>query len=185
MGSLWPLLMTTEPGGRYTLHFSSMQQTTINQVNIGNYTHFTDKNMSLASLKVRGLDVHGSGAFGASRGSRTHKGIDLVCEEGFEVTSLTYGRVSKLGYPYPWAEEDKRHLRYVEVDLDGNRFRYFYINPSVSVGDTIWPDTPLGVAQKLTDIYPGITPHIHFEIIDPSGQPVNPQDMLPLLGWES
>ena len=92
--------------------------------------------------------------------------------------------VTKLGYPYSPEDEVKGHLRYVEVDLDGNRFRYFYINPLVQVGDKVWPQTILGTSQDLTEIYPGITQHVHFEIIGPDGDPIDPQRMLPLLGWE-
>ncbi len=116
---------------------------------------------------MRGFDKFGSGHYGASRGYRLHTGIDLAAYAGSEVYSITSGRVSKIGYPYSPVDKEKGHLRYVEVHPDkgsGFSFRYFYISPTVAVGDVVTALTVLGIVQDLTVIYPGITNHMHFEV---------------------
>lgn len=130
-------------------------------------------------IKLRKADKWGQGHFGAPRGNRTHNGVDVCTEAHEEVCSHTYGLVTKIGYPYNPKDPKKGFLRYVEVTLDGNRFRYFYIAPALKVGEIVTPGMVLGHAQDLDAIYPGITQHYHFEIIDPNGQYVNPADMLP------
>lgn len=86
---------------------------------------------------------------------------------------MTPGTVTKLGFPY----KDDTTWRYVEVTLDGNRFRYFYLRPMVIVGQKIEIGDHLGMVQDLRTRYPGITPHYHFEIINPHGEYVNPKEM--------
>lgn len=114
---------------------------------------------------IRGRDSHGSGAFGASRVSaRIHKGVDLACYAGSLIYSLTPGKVTKLGYPHDPSNIKKGHLRYVQVTHEGKDYRYFYVSPSVRVGDEVRKDDVIGMAQGLLKIYPGITDHIHFEI---------------------
>jgi len=89
------------------------------------------------------------------------------------------GTVTKVGYPYRMDDDLKGHLRYVEVTLDGNRFRYFYVEPLVSVGDILAHGDSVGISQDLTSIYPGITQHFHFEIIRPDGSYQDPNTMFP------
>ena len=113
---------------------------------------------------IRKNDAHGSGEFGAPRGEKTHRGVDLACYEGSTVLSLTDGLVTKLGYPYDPSDRLKGHLRYVQVTYDETNYRYFYILPTVKVGDTVKVDDPLGKTQGLTKIYKGITDHFHLEI---------------------
>lgn len=109
---------------------------------------------------MRGNDAQGKGYFGASRGSRTHQGVDFVGEPGEPVTAFLGGTVSKLGYPYA----DKLEFRYVEVRRpNGDRVRYFYVEPSVKVGDLVKPGDRLGTCQRLP--YAGITQHYHFEVL--------------------
>ena len=113
----------------------------------------------------RRLDNYGSGAFGAPRGNRIHKGIDYACVPHSIVLSATIGTVSRVGWPYSPEDPDKGHLRYVEVITPlGYQVRYMYIDALVSQGDTVSRDQPLGIAQDLTEVYNGITPHIHVEV---------------------
>ena len=120
----------------------------------------------MSLLPMRGTDKYGSGAYGASRGQRTHKGIDLACYPNTRITlSLigieTVGKVTKIGLPYAEHPEYK----YVQVttpnDVD---VRVFYVTPMVKVGEFIDADTVLGISQNLQIIYPGITSHTHIEI---------------------
>lgn len=128
-------------------------------------------------LILRGADQYGSGAWGAPRGGRKHRGIDLACCKDAQVYAPISGTVTKLGYPY--GAEAKRHLRYVEVtDSEGHRHRVMYVLPVVKLGDSVDKDvTEIGIAQGLTDVYPGIRDHVHYEIIDKQGRYIDP------MGW--
>lgn len=129
----------------------------------------------IINAPIRGNDAHGSGAYLSSRGSRKHKGIDIACHKGSGVLSIGPGHVTKIGYPYDPSDPKKGHLRYVQVtDEGGRKLRYFYITPSVKVGDIVDTHTELGVTQGLTGIYPGIIDHFHFEILV-NGLPVDPK----------
>lgn len=114
----------------------------------------------------RTTDSHGSGAWQASRGSRKHNGTDCAVYSGSIVLSATVGMVTKIGRPYYDAEDtSKNHFRYVQVTTPlGYEIRYFYIEPCVGLGDHISLDQPLGVAQDLTKVYNGITPHVHIGV---------------------
>ena len=132
----------------------------------------------LINAPIRGTDRHGSGAFGASRGGRTHQGIDISCCVGSGIFSVSAGTVTKIGYPYNPGDIKKGHLRYVQV-TDGAGFdvRYFYILPKVMVGQKVGVNSPIGISQGLTLIYPGITDHFHFEV-KKGGEVINPHDYL-------
>lgn len=128
--------------------------------------------MRLTEMVIRGCDSQGCGHFGASRGTRKHNGIDLVCIPGTKVQSLVTGRVSKIGYPY--AGHDKRKIRYVQVTCGDYDFRVFYVNPMVEVGQLVNTDSILGFSQTLDVFYPDITEHVHLEIKDKNGSYVDP-----------
>ena len=120
---------------------------------------------------VRSWDAHGSGEYGAPRGERTHNGVDFAAMPESGCLSLNTGTVTKLGYPYA----DDLSYRYVEVtDNDGYRCRYFYIDPAVELGDVVCAGAVLGHVQTLEPRYPRITDHVHFEVIGPDGQYVDP-----------
>ena len=128
--------------------------------------------MIKASLPIRGSDKHGSGHYGAPRGSRTHKGIDFSCYPDTEIYPRYPGKVTKLGYPYA----DKLQYRYVQVtDEFGNDHRYFYVEPMVELNQQVFEDTIIGTAQDLTKVYPGIINHIHYEIKQ-DGVNINPEN---------
>lgn len=129
----------------------------------------------LALPQIRGTDIWGSGYYLAPRGSRKHNGVDFCCHKGALVTSVTEGVVTKIGYPYSPADKKKGHLRYVQVDDTlGNAVRYFYISPSVSVGDVVKVGKVLGIYQGLGEIYEGISEHTHFEVKDVNGEFIDP-----------
>lgn len=118
--------------------------------------------MDMFKSVPRGTDSYGSGHYGASRGERTHNGEDLACA----VASPVKGTVTKLGYPYG----DDLSFRYVEVsDIDSYRIRMFYVEPQVEVGDRIAKGEIVGRTQSLQKRYPGITDHVHLEVIAPGG----------------
>lgn len=142
-----------------------------------------------SGLKVRCQDAWGSGHYLAPRGSRLHRGVDFICKAGEPIKPLAPGYVTKIGYPYSPLDPKKGHLRYVEVTgIDGYRLRYFYVKIEVSVGSYVKLEgesssleTILGTSQDLSEIYPGITQHYHFEVINKLGVYVNPHEYLGLL----
>ena len=122
--------------------------------------------MISAILQRRQPDDFGSGEYGASRGSRTHRGIDYACDPETEIFSPVVGKVTKLGYPYG----DDLSYRYVEVvDLSGFHHRLFYLMPCVGVGDDVKRSTVVGMAQDIAKRYDFIlrkmNNHIHYEVI--------------------
>jgi murein DD-endopeptidase MepM/ murein hydrolase activator NlpD len=133
----------------------------------------------LVKPPVRKWDTHGNGAWQAARGKRLHNGIDYACMPDSEVLAVTSGTVTKLGFPYSLDDPKKKHLRYVQItDPADFAVRYFYVLPTVTVGDEILEGTPIGLSQSLDSVYPGITPHVHLEVKDPSGTFVNPETYL-------
>ena len=122
--------------------------------------------MLLTIAPKRGRDAWGSGAFGASRGSRDHNGIDYHVVRGTKICSLTDGRVTKLGYPYG----DDLSYRYVEVtDAGGFRHRYFYVEPTIGLGEMVDRGTVIGLAQDIKARYDDnpqrqMRNHVHYEV---------------------
>lgn len=135
--------------------------------------------MQLSKMNPRKCDSQGCGHFGASRGSRTHNGIDLECMAGTLAGSLVDGMVSKIGWPYG----DDPSFRYVEVESQGYAFRLFYIDPLVKEGQQVRRGDILGACQSLMHRYPGITDHLHLEIKDEHGDFVDPTPVLIAQGW--
>jgi len=135
--------------------------------------------MISATLPKRGTDSWGSGEFGASRGSRTHKGIDYACPAGAVIHSPVTGLVTKLGYPYA----DNLEYRYIEITtVDQLRHRIFYVEPISSKGDVISTGQVIGVCQDIAWKYyePDVGPmknHIHYEILEADGTPINPESL--------
>ena len=121
-------------------------------------------------------DPMGDGSWHASRdsGTRKHKGVDLACYPHCTVICPVAGEVTKLGYVY----SDDLRWRYVQVtDRGGLRHRFFYVDPMVNVGEILEPDMIMGIAQDITERYPGrgMLPHIHYEVMDRTGARIKPE----------
>jgi len=115
----------------------------------------------LKKMKLRGADPTGAGWFGAKRGRRRHKGLDLVASPGTEVMSPISGEVTKLGFAY----RDNYDIRYVEVTGEMYRVRLFYVQPSVTVGDRIFTGDRVGYAQDIASHWnSAMINHIHLEV---------------------
>lgn len=137
--------------------------------------------MKVIELVARGTDGWGQGKFGASRGNRTHKGVDLMCYEGSNINSHVEGVVTKLGYPYG----DDLSYRYVEItDRVGLRHRFFYVSPWVKVGAHIEINDVIGECQDIQKRYRARKPtkymvnHVHYEILRQDDSPIDPEAFL-------
>jgi murein DD-endopeptidase MepM/ murein hydrolase activator NlpD len=133
------------------------------------------------SLKLRGSDDWGDGSFLAPRGDKSHKGVDFVARPGDELLSPVSGRVSKLGYPYPFVSNGFNY-RYVQItDYKGNRHRFFYVEPVPATGLHIKKGDLIGIAQNISEkfTHPKRRPmknHIHYEIIGSDGNLIDPME---------
>lgn len=133
--------------------------------------------------KLREPDDFGAGHFGASRGNRTHNGIDLAADPDTAVCSAVVGKITKIGYPYG----DDLSYRYVEVTTPyGDRVRYFYVVPTdyigtFDIGTEIEIGDPLGVVQNIAARYDTddkkMNNHFHFEV-KRNGEYLRPTDWL-------
>lgn len=118
-----------------------------------------------ADSELRGCDGHGCGHYGAPRGGRKHRGIDLVCEGGTLIQSCCGGVVTRRrGVVY--SDPKKSDWHYVEItDKDGIHCRYMYVQHwDIEIGLKVKKGDVIGVAQGIETLYKGITPHIHFEV---------------------
>lgn len=132
---------------------------------------------------TRGYDPQGAGHYGASRGSRSHNGVDFVTCLNEEVKAFSGGEVTKIGYPYAPTDITKGHFRYVEITGKyGLRCRYFYVSQHVSLGDILKAGDIIGTSQSLTKVYPGITQHFHFEVKTKRGKFIDPHCYFDLIG---
>lgn len=131
---------------------------------------------------VRGIDVYGSGAFGAPRdgGRRTHHGVDLVAVSGELVRAPISGVITRIGAAY--AGQDK--LKFVEIANPATHYvaRVLYVGPLVTRGATVAAGDSIGTAQNLAERYPrGITNHVHIELTGRRGGRLDPLVVLPSL----
>ena len=121
----------------------------------------------------RGHDEFGDGQFGARRdgGAREHEGVDYVAKAGQDVAAPISGYVTKIGYAYAGSSD----LKFVEISNPalGYVARAFYVTPGVEVGQTVRLGETIGRDQSLQKHYPGITNHVHLEVMRPGGERVN------------
>lgn len=127
-------------------------------------------------LKHRGRDDWGDGGFGAGRGKRKHKGIDYEAPVDALILSPVNGTVSRLGLPYK-----ESHLDYVEItDAFLKRHRVMYIESHLPVGTVVTVGQPIGrvqgVAAKYTTPERFMKNHVHYEVLEKDGTPINPEE---------
>lgn len=127
-----------------------------------------------AELPLRGCDPMGCGHYGASRGSRKHKGVDYACLPETRIFSPCNGTVTKLGWPYAG-----QTFRYVQItDSVGNNHRVFYIKPIVDLGAEVYRSTVIGEAQDIAGHHGGgMKNHVHYEIKTHTGNFIDPDDL--------
>ena len=105
-------------------------------------------------------DAAGDGHYGAKRGIRLHKGIDLLCDPGQDVVSPLQGFVMRIAFPY--ADD----LAYKGIVIQGEwcRIKIFYVEPFVGNGVQVYRGQPIAKAQNVALRYGGdMRPHVHLE----------------------
>jgi len=115
---------------------------------------------------IRTRDKWGSGRYNVSRGDRKHKGTDFICEPGqWVVCPIDEAEVYRVARPY---------LRegYSGLVLTGAKIalKLFYLEPIDDiVGEFVKQGHRIGIAQDISEKYPGMIPHIHLEVsrVDP------------------
>jgi murein DD-endopeptidase MepM/ murein hydrolase activator NlpD len=126
----------------------------------------------------RGHDDFGDGEFGARRdgGSRSHEGVDYTAQAGQNVRAPISGYVTKIGYAYSGSSD----LRFVEITNPalGYVARAFYVDPGVEVGQSVRLGESIGSVESLQRHYPGITDHVHLEVMEPGGERVNAAQLI-------
>lgn len=125
-------------------------------------------------LEVR-EDAYGSGLFGARRsGGRKHRGIDLAAPEGTPVLAAKSGTA--------WVGKKRNGMgRYVVIEHpDGWKTRYGHLS-EIAIRDRqrVRRGEPIGRVGKTGNArYRRMRAHLHFEIWDPDGQPVDPTEVI-------
>lgn len=112
-------------------------------------------------------DDCGSGEFGASRGNRSHEGIDIVVTPGEPIYSPITGVViDRMVYPYP---SDKSYEG-IEIKGTGEHQDYwvkiFYVKPIAGIkGKTVSAGDVIANAQDISQKYDcDMLAHAHLEV---------------------
>jgi murein DD-endopeptidase MepM/ murein hydrolase activator NlpD len=126
----------------------------------------------------RGHDEFGEGQFGARRdgGSRSHEGVDYVAVAGQDVKAPISGYVTKIGFAYAGSPD----LKFVEITNPalGYVSRAFYVSPDVEVGEAVRLGQAIGTVESLQGHYPGITDHVHLEVMQPGGRRIDAAELI-------
>ncbi|KAM6953759.1 leukocyte cell-derived chemotaxin-2-like [Aplochiton taeniatus] len=114
----------------------------------------------------RTSDKFGQGYYGASRGGRTHGGVDVKCADGATVYApfdLTINRRSA-----PYTDPKKRDINDgLMVTTEGVCFQIWYVKP-VKTSGTLRRGEKMGTLLPMQSVYPGITSHVHVQRCDKS-----------------
>jgi murein DD-endopeptidase MepM/ murein hydrolase activator NlpD len=132
----------------------------------------------ILTRQVVRMDAAGSGHYGSSRGSRTHKGIDLLATPGEPVYSPGDGVVDRVTRPYLG---DTRYYGVV-LDIGPYTWEIHYVEPAPGIfaGARVKRGQVIGTAQDISAKYGGpMRPHIHVEVLA-AGSHIDPADILVL-----
>ncbi len=128
-------------------------------------------------------DSKGDGFFGASRGRRTHNGLDIIVTSGSAVYSPIEGVVFRKAYPYGTTRGNAQWEGFVILgvgDYRGYEVKIFYTRPFV-MGDYVFPGDIVGVAQDISRKYsPAMIDHVHIEVRR-NGQLIDPAKLFKLI----
>lgn len=111
---------------------------------------------------LREADPGGGGWYGAKRGERKHKGLDVITEPLEEVYSPITGQFVRYGKPY--SRTDKFDLIVIKNDV--YQVKIMYVKPySFAKGEEIKAGDPIGLAQDIAGFWKnGMANHVHLEV---------------------
>lgn len=121
-----------------------------------------EKVLCPTGLVVIRNDAEGLGHFGASRGGRTHLGVDFQVRPGHEIVSPITGTIKRIAWPYKVGGE------YSGLLIENKIFecKMFYFLPFKSiVGNPVLRGETIGNAQAISLAYPGMFNHIHMQLM--------------------
>jgi len=105
-------------------------------------------------------DSAGDGHWQARRGSRLHKGIDLLCTPGQDIVAPIKGFIIRVAFPYA----DDISWKGIVIAGDWCRIKMYYLEPFVGIGKEVYCGESIGKAQNISLRYGGdMRPHIHLE----------------------
>ncbi|XP_067312644.1 leukocyte cell-derived chemotaxin-2-like [Pseudorasbora parva] len=120
---------------------------------------------SNSSNRKRGCDTkYGCGNYGASRGSRKHMGLDIVCADGDTVYAPFDVKLNGKAAPY---KKNNAINDGINLSGEGLCFKLFYVKPDRYSG-TLKKGAKLGTLLPMQSVYPGITSHVHVQMCDKS-----------------
>lgn len=115
-------------------------------------------------LELRGNDPTGHGYYGASRGTRKHKGVDVLSTSGENVMAPISGVVTKYGYVYKNPKAGKAKMRYVEITGPVYRVWVMYSTLTMRLDDRVFEGDIIGTAQDVAGYWGGsMKNHIHLQ----------------------
>ena len=130
----------------------------------------------LSHFELRGTDSQGSGHFGAPRGNRTHKGLDVRVGKFAPVYALYNCVINRIGTVYT-SDPQFKLIEIIGIGKHkGLRTKIMYATCDDSIiGKTFSQFEQIGISQDLTNKYVGITNHLHIEIYDEDNNLINPE----------
>jgi murein DD-endopeptidase MepM/ murein hydrolase activator NlpD len=122
---------------------------------------------------LRGCNNSGCGSFGASRGDRIHKGIDINVIPGSDILAPYNGKLIRKGFRV--YEDSRPNLLGIEIKSDeGYQSKLFYITTNLVIGSKFKKGEVIGTAQNMAQYYSDSMPnHVHIEIRNPLGNIVD------------
>lgn len=112
-------------------------------------------------------DSRGDGHFGASRGRRTHNGLDIVVTPGSGVYCPIEGYMKRVAYPYG---QGRRNKKWLGCAIEGTglyrgyEVKIFYMDPFL-LGEYVYPNDIIGKAQAISKKYSSsMIDHLHIEV---------------------
>ncbi|XP_070783534.1 leukocyte cell-derived chemotaxin-2-like [Enoplosus armatus] len=114
--------------------------------------------------RIRGSDTFGSGGFGASRGSRSHAGVDIECQDGSRVYAPLDMTIIRQSTPYKYGTKTAINNGIV-FEAEGMTFKLWYIRP-VKTSGTVTKGELIGTMLPMQSVYQRITSHVHLEKSD-------------------
>jgi len=128
-------------------------------------------------------DTKGDGHFGASRGRRTHNGLDIEVFPGSAVYCPIEGIMKRVAYPYGSGRRNKKWLGCAIEGTGlyrGYEVKIFYMTPFL-LGEYVYPNDIVGKAQAISKKYSkAMTDHLHVEVRY-KGRLVNPASLFKLV----